>query len=187
MTFAEALTIYVAEKRQKVRASTIDENKRILDKYFADLHAKQLGDLTTDDITDITDALSKTPGTALHAFWSARTFLRWCVRRRYLPHSPIEGLEAPSRIVFRDRVLTDDELRQVLLAARGAGAFGKIVIALAYTGQRRDEIANLRREWIDTDALTITIPAEHTKNRREHTFPYLPFANELPDTGLLFP
>jgi len=189
MTFEDALTLYVAEKSQKVRASTIKESKRILDKYFPALHAKQLSDITTDDITGITDKLAKTPGTALHAFWSARTFLRWCVRRRYLSHSPIEGLEPPSRVIFRDRVLTDDELRQVLLAAQDAGTFGKLVLALSYTGQRRGEVAALRREWIGVG--TITLPADITKNSREHTFPYgshlAAIIGNFPDTGLLFP
>jgi integrase len=192
ITFQAALTLFVAEKEQKNRASTIRENERILKKYFVRLHDKQLADLSTYDITGITDKLSRdTPGAALHAFWAARTFLRWCVRRRYIQHSPIEGVEAPSKPGSRERVLTDSELRAVIISARSGGSYGKLVELLALTGQRRGEIASLDASWIDYETRTITIPSTVAKNRREHLLPYgdrvAAILESLPKQGLLFP
>jgi hypothetical protein len=46
----------------------------------------------------------------------------------------------PAKEVARDRVLDDDELDQVILAARKIGGpYGGIVELLALTGQRREE------------------------------------------------
>ena len=50
--------------------------------------------------------------------------------------------------------------------------FGFIVMLLILTGQRRGEIAALKWSYINVDDRTITLPAEATKNRRQHTFPF---------------
>jgi integrase len=103
-----------------------------------------------------------------------RTFLRWCVKppRRYIPHSPLEGIE----IVLakhRKRVLKDDEIVKVWNAAERQGyPHGSIVQLLLLTGQRKGEIANLRQPWINEKDRTITLPDWICKNGQEHTFPY---------------
>jgi len=168
LSFTDALALFVAEKEQKNRTRTIDENKRLLTKYFPSVQKKAVADITTDDITRQLDKLRSTPGTALHAFWAMRLFMRWCVKRRYIQHSPIDGLDAPSPTKFRDRVLSDDELRAVWRATDD-DTFGKIVRVLMTTGQRRGEIGALQADWIGEN--TITIPAHISKNRRQHTFP----------------
>ena len=118
----------------------------------------------------MTDALLKRvqPGAAKNAFTEIRTFLRWCVKRRYIEHSPIEGMDSPARLISRERVLSDDELRLVWQAA-GNSAFGSIVKLLILTGQRRSEIAGLRSDWLSDDGCTI--PGNYTKNKRVHSFP----------------
>ena len=171
MIFADALDLFVAEKKQKNRARTIDENKRLLTKYFPGLQRKPVAEMTTDDITRQLDKLRTTPGTSLHAFWAMRLFMRWCVKRRYVQHSPIEGLDAPSHSKPRERVLTDDELRAVWKASNDCGQFGDIVKLLILTGARRTEVGSLRTEWINQEHETICLPAEICKNKRSHTFP----------------
>jgi integrase len=79
-------------------------------------------------------------------------------------------LQIPSRVVARDRRLTDEELVKVWEAARQIGyPFGVIVQLLILTGQRRGEISNLRRDWINGDM--VTLPKKVVKNNRTHTFP----------------
>ena len=87
-----------------------------------------------------------------------------------LRRSPIEGLEAPTKAIFRDRVLSDDELKAVLVATLDAETYGKFVRMLAYTGMRRGEVALMERAWIDGNI--IVIPAQVAKNGREHRFPF---------------
>src|SRR5205085_805654 len=109
-----------------------------------------------------------------HALVICRAFLRWCVKppRRYLPHSPLEGIELkPGK--KRNRILKPEEVESVWQAAATHGyPYGTIVQLLLLTGQRRGEIANLRWPWIDQKEQTITLPDWITKNKKEHTFPY---------------
>jgi integrase len=192
MPFEDAIPLFVAEKTQKNRARTIVENERILRKYFVSLHRTNLPDITTPDITRILDKLSDTPGSALHAFWTLRTFLRWCFKRGYFDRNPIERLDPPSRTVFRERVLTDDELCTVWQAADQTDhQFGAIVKLLILTGQRRSEIGSMQASYLTDNQ--ICLPSEITKNRRTHTFPIASTAaailssNITPSTTSIFP
>jgi len=114
--------------------------------------------------------------------------------RRYIPHSPLEGV-AVVLSKPRKRLLKDDELRTVWFAAEQQGyPHGTIVQLLILNGQRRGEIANLRRPWINPAKRLITLPEWVTKNGREHTFPYGEMTARILDTvprfnstDLLFP
>ena len=70
--------------------------------------------------------------------------------RAVLDQSPVEGVPLPSKEVARDRVLDDDELARVILAARKIGGpYGGIVEFLALTGQRREEVAHMKWDELD--------------------------------------
>jgi len=101
---------------------------------------------------------------------SIKTFLRWCVGRAVLEQSPAEGVPLPAKQIARDRVLNDEELAQVILAARQIGGpYGGIVELLALTGQRREEVAQLCWEELDLDQRVWTIPKSRSKNAKAHT------------------
>ena len=60
----------------------------------------------------------------------------------------LANLRAPAKWKARERVLFDDELRAVWIAADATpGSFTIIVKLLILTGQRRGEIAALKAEW----------------------------------------
>jgi integrase len=89
------------------------------------------------------------------------------VGRAVLDQSPAEGVPLPSKEVARDRVLDDNELAHVILAARGIGGpYGGIVELLALTGQRREEVAGLQREELDLAQRVWTLPKSRTKNAK---------------------
>ena len=175
---------------QKCNPTTQREVKRLLRKHFLPkVRHNQLGDVSTQDVMKVVDGLMGTPAECAHVFKVTKTFFRWAVRRRLIPHSPIEGLEAPVKAVSRDRVLTDEELATVLAHAEAAGSFGVFVTLLILTGQRKGEINTLKRAMIDQDRRTITLPV--TKNGRPHTFPYgdavAVLLDKSPPDGPLFP
>jgi integrase len=98
-----------------------------------------------------------------------KTFLRWCVGRAVLDHSPAEGIPLPTKEVARDRVLTDDELARVIIAAREIGGpYGGIVELLALTGQRREEAARCLWNEIDLQNQVWSLPNLRTKNAKPH-------------------
>jgi integrase len=192
MIFEEALGVFLSVHcSQKNKPRTAAETERLLRRHFTPINSRQLGDISHHHITGIIDGLLDTPSEANHAFTAIRTFFRFAVRRRFISRSPVEGLQIPSRVVARERVLTDDELVKVWKAATEIGyPFGTMVQLLILTGQRRGEISNLRWDWINAD--TITLPKEIVKNNRAHTFPVGALASRLIENTprvaeLLFP
>jgi hypothetical protein len=120
MTFAAAYEQFKeAIKAKKPR--TQRDYKRVIDKYLSPkLGKKKLSALEYEDFTAITDPLA--PSEKSHTLAVARTFLRWCVKppRRYIPHSPLEGvLIVPGKA--RKRILKPDELKKVWDAATIVG------------------------------------------------------------------
>lgn len=97
------------------------------------------------------------------------------MRKGYIDRSPVTALEAPPEPTPRHRVLSDDELRQVLSVSRmrrlAGDQYGAIVELLIYTGQRRMQIGALARSMVDFDAQTITWPAEAMKTGKRHVIP----------------
>jgi integrase len=86
-----------------------------------------------------------------------------------LDQSSAEGIPLPTKEVARDRVLNDDELARVIIAARQIGSpYGGIVELLALTGQRREEAARCVWDEIDLDKRLWTLPNLRTKNAKPH-------------------
>ena len=132
---------------------------------------RSVHEITKRDVVEVVSAIEQrgAPGTANKTLKSIKTFLRWCVGRAVLDRSPAEGVPLPAKEVARDRVLDDTELAQVILAARKIGGpYGCIVELLALTGQRRQEVAGLRREELDLVPRTWTVPKARTKNAKAH-------------------
>lgn len=193
--FGDAIPLFIASHYgdNYAKPRTRDEIERLLRRHFLPkFRHDQLSDIKTHVIGEIIDSLRKTPSIAHHAFAAIRMFFRWAEGRRYVTRDPLTGLRAPRHSPPRDRVLTTEELKAVLKAAYASDSmFNKIIRLLILTGQRRGEIAALRREWIDFDKRTITFPSKITKNKRQHTIPFGPAAEVVlrigKAKGLLFP
>jgi integrase len=171
------------------KPSTQRTTKHLLDHHFRPkLKDKMMRDITPHDIMKITDDLHNRPSAANHAFIAVHTFLRWALARRHISSDPLAGLKRPTKAESRSRVLTNDELTQVLKYALKRGTYGQIVTMLVYTGQRLGQISHLRREYIHDDL--ITWPAELMKGNKEHTIPIGPHTAQLlstlPSEGYLF-
>jgi integrase len=128
-------------------------------------------EISKRDVVEVVTAIEQrgAPAAANKTLKSIKTFLRWCVGRAILEQSPAEGVPLPSKEVARDRVLDDQELAQLILAARKVGGpYGGIVEVLALTGQRREEVARLNWQELDVKQRIWTIPKSRTKNGKAH-------------------
>lgn len=164
-TFPDALEEYLSQEG-RWRTNTRQITSYILRKHFT--WGKPLDKITYQDILAVIDQIP-TLGAKQGAIKAIRTFFSWCVPR-YVPFSPAAHLKMPA-YTSRARVLTDEELKRVWIAADAIGhPFGTIVKLLILTGQRRGEIAALQTSWLQKNV--ITLPKEVTKNGREHTFPF---------------
>jgi integrase len=156
------------------------------------LGSRSIHSLKKPDVITLLEAIAErgSPIMANRTLAALRKFLNWCVARGIIDKSPADGAEAPGKETKRDRVLTDDELRRVLLTARQIGfPYGSIVELLALTGQRRDEVASMSWSEIDLPARTWTIPAARSKNNKPHIVhlsdPALRLLEQVPRTGEL--
>lgn len=187
MEFAQAKTFFLEDCKVRTKASTRDEYRRLLDKYFR--FDKGLHEVTRSDILKALDSLEPAPSERQHAFIGIRTLMNWCVRHGYLEASPVPPLIFRSQ--SRARILNDDEIKSVWIRAAAVGSpYGHIVRLLILTGQRRGEIAGLRHEWIEHDQ--IEFPTGFTKNKREHVIPIGDLTRGILDglsttDGLCFP
>jgi integrase len=132
---------------------------------------KSIHDVRKRDVVEVITGIDQrgAPVAANKTLKVIKTFLRWCVGRAVLEQSPAEGVPLPTKEVARDRVLTDQELARVLLAARKIGGpYGGIVELLALTGQRRKEVAGMKWEELDLARRVWTLPKSRTKNAKEH-------------------
>jgi len=93
----------------------------------------------------------------------------------YTDNNPVINSFRPAAVKVRDRVLADAELVAIWNAC-GDDDHGRIIKLLTLTGCRRNEIGDACWSEIDFNRETFTIPAERSKNKREHTLPLMPMA-----------
>jgi integrase len=142
--------------------------RREIGKAWADRSIHEIGKRNVVELISVIEQRGA-PVAANKALKSIKMFLRWCVGRAVLDQSPAEGVPAPTREIPRDRVLSDEELAKVILAARAVDdRYGGIVELLALTGQRREEVAKLAWEELDLSQRVWTIPKHRTKNAKPH-------------------
>jgi integrase len=164
ITYPEAVRQFIENKTRSRRASTAAGYEWLLNRFP---FKGQLVEITADDVMRALKIV-KSRSTYDHALVASRIFFNWAMKRRYVEHNPTFGL-SPHGTPRRARVLTDDEIKSVWNATDKPTHFNRIVRLLLLTGQRRGEIAALRKEWICENR--IGLPTEITKNGCAHSFP----------------
>ena len=101
--------------------------------------AKSIHEIKKRDVSDLVTAISQRNAHAAYRLLKTlKTFFRWCVA------AVIQG------------------------ARRMPWPYGGIVEFLALTGQRREEVAQLKWHEIDSQGRTWSMPAERSKNNKDH-------------------
>jgi integrase len=170
-----AIELYLTRRerdrgRPRHRDRTLNEAIRYLrderGAYWRPLHHMPLATLTRRDLAARRAAIETQNGqTTATAAWSKlRAFFSWAVQAGLVDANPTTGIKNATQ-PSRDRVLSDDELAAVWRACRDDD-YGRIVRLLILTGQRREEVGDLR--WQEIDGDTIALPPERTKNNRPH-------------------
>jgi integrase len=101
-------------------------------------------------------------------------FFKWLAARDELKTvSPTVGVERPHKEKSRDRILDDEELRQLWIVAGDPelGLGGTFLRLLLLTGARRDEIAGMPWSELDINKRLWKLPAERAKNNRANVTP----------------
>jgi integrase len=134
---------------------------------------RTVGDIRPDSFVDWRDAnRDKAAKTRNEYLGCARAFLNWLVkagRLRSNPLASVEKCEMRGKQVRNRRSLSHDEFLRLLVA--GGEARGVVYAVAYYTGLRRSEIASLCWGDIDLASATVTIRAEHAKNKTSVRLP----------------
>ena len=133
--------------------------------------SRSIHEITKRDVVEVIAAIEQrgAPVAANKTLKTLKTFLRWCVGRAVLDQSPADGVPLPAKEISRDRILADDELARVIIAARKIGGpYGGIVELLTLTAQRREEVARITSDEFDIEQGIWTLPKSRTKNGKPH-------------------
>jgi integrase len=167
---AEFVERYAKPKTRDWRETERKLNKDVVPAW----RGRRLSEIGRADVHALLDDMIDrgAPVGANRTFAQLRKMGNWAVQRGLIERNPCDGLTPPSPESARARVLVDAELAVIWEAAGRIGfPFGPIVRLLILTGQRRDEVAGMRWQEVDLEQKLWTLPAERSKNRREHVVP----------------
>ena len=152
---------------------TADEVRRMFERHvFPDWGSRDIRRISKRDVLDLLDAVADrtSPVRANRIFSNVRKLFVWCTEREIIEASPMLGIKRPGKEEERDRVLTNEEIRLIWDACEQIGwPFGPFTRMLLVTAQRRDEVAHMRWDDIETDKWSL--PGEFTKSGRSHEVP----------------
>jgi integrase len=187
----DTLAAYIALYREKhvgtVRPGTAANINRELERMQDAWPGRSLRSISKKDVIAVIDkALKRGPSAGVTAWKVAKAFFAWCEAREDDFPSPARSIRKPAKEKSRDRVLDDAELKLTWAAADAeGGAAGALIKLLILSGARRNEITELARDEIKTEAIELS--GERTKNGLPHTIPITPrmrrVLDSLPSTG----
>ncbi len=180
-TVADVAELFV-ERHARRKNRSWRETQRIMNKYVKPVWGKRPADsIARRDVIELLDEIAdRAPVQANLVLAAIRKMFNWCVERDILAASPVAGVKPPTKVVARDRVLTDDEIVVVWRAFdEMTFPFGPLFKFLLITGQRRNEVGQLRWRDINLEKRMWTLPRQFTKADRAHEVPLSDLAVEV--------
>jgi integrase len=179
---AEAYLVSEERKPADKRLRTIDQRRTTFERLiFPVLGGRPVADIKRSEIVKLLDHVEAERGgrTADEVLGCLRIVFDWHARRDDEFRTPIvKGLQRTRPIErMRNRVLTDDELARVWIAADDLSVSGRYVQFMLLTATRRKEAARMTySELSNGDWL---IPASRYKNKLDHLVPLSKAAQAL--------
>jgi integrase len=174
-TYADVfLKKHVDDRKMRSASDIHGVFRRDLKPFFKE---RPIHRIERDDIHELLDQIAERSESAANkAHKWLRRFFNFAVdkKSKHLKASPMHAMSAPFADGKRDRVLTDDEIRIVWMAAIGLSApFKNLVHLLILTGQRLREVARMQWSEIDLEKREWVIPGTRTKNKQPHLVPII--------------
>lgn len=190
-TVDELIDAYLAKYASQKRASSAAADRRILDRDVRPGWGhRRVSAISRSDVVELLNSIvergAKIGANRTHSL--LRKMFKWAVRQGIITSSPAADTDRPGgKEIPRDRVLEDEEIAEIWHACESLGhPYGPLVRLMFVTGQRRGEVAGLRRVELDLSSKLWTLPASRMKNNLAHEVPLVPLAleiiNDLPST-----
>jgi integrase len=190
MTVAHVLENWIAKHVRPSLRGARHVERRIRKNVLPMIGNVPLAELHRRDINRVLDPIIERdcPIEANRVFEDLRAGLRWAVARGDLDRSPTDGMNAPATPRRRERVLSDDEVRQLWNALPQVLAKSKacqrIVKLCLVTGQRVGEVAGMTRAELDLATREWNLPGARTKNAHPHAVPLSKLAVDIIEEAL---
>ena len=170
--FASIIPIYLDARRAGIKDATYELQKRYLNSHWKALHGLPLDGITRADVAASLTTIAKDSGSvaANRARSTLSKFYVWAIGEGLCDNNPVVGTNKRDENDPRERSLSNAETGAVWLGAADSD-YGQILKLLLLTGCRRSEIGDLKWSELDTEARTITLPRERTKNHQQHIVP----------------
>jgi integrase len=170
-------------RREGPRMRTVGQRRADLELFYPTLGRLPLDQIRRGQFTRILDTIADTRGPvrADRALSALRTLLKWHAGRgEYINVLAPGGRRTSISERARSRVLSDDELRAIWLAAeKDKGPFGGFLRFVLCTATRRSEAAALRHGELLDDGTTWIIPGTRYKNKRDTLIPLSKMARDI--------
>ena len=170
----DACTQYAKHRRQTVSARLAHEDELRLNR-FGDLLDRNLHQMSKNDIEKFFELLGDlAPKTRNHFRQTLRHFLKWCVRKDYIPpnHRLGEVLVNEKASDAAPKILSPPQLSH-LLATASRNMIPYLALG-AFTGARRSEILRLHWEHVWRIGGQLELEAHLTKTRQRRLVPMQP-------------
>jgi integrase len=169
VVIARFLDIHVARNQ---RPNTQEKTEYILNRFIGPaFRGRDIQTIRRRDVIALLDKLADRPGIGHKLQATISSLFHWAVDRDIIQVNPIAGMAAQYPAKARDRVLTDDELRALLLACKSERAHDAAFMVLALTGQRKNEICQMTWDELDAERRELKLKPERSKNNKAHVVP----------------
>lgn len=161
-TLTGFLTNWINLSSNRLQPSTIDGYKKMVSgritEFFGD-SGITVGDLAGEDLNDFyayleDSGLSGTSALRYHGL--IHVAFKYAVKKELLDDNPCDHTDHPKSEQYRASFYSEDELKDLLTAARESPVFIPIMLA-GYYGLRRSEALGLKWSNIDFQSKTISI------------------------------
>jgi integrase len=177
----EFLVRYMAGKKRSPRY--IEETRRNFAKHVLPRwQGRDMRGISRRDVIDLLDGIvdEGKPVAANRTLAAIRKLFNWALQRGIIEASPVALVEMPGAEQKRERTLAPDEIRAVWAASGELGyPFGQFFRMALVTGQRREEIAQMRTADADEGERIWTLSSDMTKAGRAHVVPLSPSALDV--------
>jgi integrase len=184
LLFSAVKQDFLDARKPNLKVRTHTEYTRHLDQHWKPLHKLPVGSINRALVASLLREIAEERGAvaADRARATLSATFAWAIGEGLCETNPVDGTNKASEEQPRDRVLSDAELAAIWNADT-QGDYGNIVKLLALTAQRREEIGSLRWSELEGEGekALIALPAERTKNNRQHDVPLSKVARSILD------
>jgi integrase len=184
-TIEKLIQGFIQSRRRKGRRSA-DEIQRVLEREIGKTwRGRSVASITKPDIHHVLDAIMDRGSSVIanRTLAHLKTMFNWAKSRGIIMNSPADNIEKPGEEVSRERTPDDSEITEIWRAtAKLDWPFEPALKLLILTGQRREEVGQMRWSELKLSEGVWTLPAARTKNGQPHDIHLSPLAVQVIET-----